>query len=122
MKKILMSLILLLTISFAANATVVLPYFEVDFDDFEVTSKAEEVEDAEAVLIYCAISYSSDTAVPLMNQGYYNVQLEGGYWGVWVMILNDGEWFSANYVYNPSNKYIGCYVTKYKYIGETTNE
>lgn len=114
MKKILAVLIFGLFTIFSMSAFSVRAYKDVDWKNFEVTSKAEEITDDAALTMYNAISYSSDITVKLLNDGYYNIQLDKDYWGIWMMILADGEWFSINYIYNPNNKYVGCYLTKYK--------
>lgn len=118
MKRFLISLVLLAAVSFTASATITKAYKDVNWENFEVVSTAEEVTDDVAVITYCTISYSSPNAVRLLREGYYDVQLEKGYWGVWVMIFSEGQWFSVNYVYNPDNKYVGCYLTNYEYIGD----
>lgn len=118
MKRFLMSLFLLVVVSFAVNAMFILPYDKVNFAEFEQTSERTVMSNTDAKAMYNIITLSSDITPYLLDEGYYNISYNKGGWGIWMMILADGKWFTLEYIYNANNEYIGCCVTKYKYIGD----
>lgn len=117
MKKIVLVLIFGLFTIFNMSAFSLRAYGEIDWKEFEATSETVEITYDAASTIFNTVSDSSYYFL-INEEGYFNVQLENGYQGIWMMIFADGQWFSVNYIFNPNKKYVGCYLTKYKYIGE----
>ena len=118
MKRFLISLVLLVVVSFTANAMFILPYNEVHFENFEQTSERTVMSNEDAKAILTLIEMSSDITPYLVDEGYYNISYSKGGWGIWMMILADGKWFVLEYVYDANDRYVGCCVTRYRYIGD----